>query len=63
VATTPEGAASTAAQAALGGGYSRGKFGSHWTPRWREMDSNHRFRDNGELTPVGAAYHSMSSEE
>jgi len=31
--------------------------------RWREMDSNHRFRVNGELTPVGAAYHSMSSEE
>jgi hypothetical protein len=31
--------------------------------RWREMGSNHRLRVNGELKPVGAAYHSMSSEE
>jgi type I restriction enzyme R subunit len=25
------------------------KSSSHWTLRWREMDSNHRFRVNGEL--------------
>ena len=34
-----------------------------WTLRWREMDSNHRFRVNGELISVGAPYHSMFGEE
>jgi len=43
--------------------YRKEKSRERRTVCWREMDSNHRFRDNGELTPVGAAYHSMSSEE